>query len=745
MSLDFAGTNVMRGRSNMPRYLRLLMLVVVMAMVAAACSSDAEEATPTTGSGGEEPTEPTEATGSTEATEPTQTTNEPATPTQGDTCPSSTSASPSGVTAGAFPGQFESAEYEAAAGCELQFSGNPNAETLASEIAHIDGSLPAVADRLPAEPLVMQPLEAIGSYGGTFNGLSRANEAGTADLLSVRHVNLVRFASDLVTIVPNVAKSWEYNDDFTELTFELREGHRWSDGSPFTSEDVRFWLEDLHLNTDVVPVEGRRSQIMFGGEPIAIEVLDETTFTFKFAVPAPGFLSALASSFWQPFQPKAWFDKYFLNSNPDADELATSLGFDDWVDAVTALWGPSDWKDVASPFLTGRGGDWAPTLESYIVVDETSEDRRMVANPYFYAVDTTGQQLPYIDAIEETFIGDEEVQLLRVTAGETDYKSQGLTLAAFPVLDSNEESGGYTTQLAPSVGSNVFYAFNLAIADPTLNALFNEYDFRRAMSVAINRSEINELVWFGQGVPQQVTPIDPNTVGFITDDQLNEAIEFDPAQANGLLDGLGLVAGSDGCRSLPDGSDFTLLLRFSDQFGRPEMHELVQGYWEDIGICANLTEVTSDEYRDSAARNELQVLTQASSGTASAVVIGNDEQLIPPWGEFFSPGPALHWAAFVRGIDNGVDPVDPPAEVKELIALVEQWQQLATGTDESDAIGNELVQVYVDNLWKIGTIGSVPGPVVHRDALVNVPDFTATTFDFYFAYPYGTYTWFLAE
>jgi len=627
----------------------------------------------------------------------------------------------------------------------MEFSGNPNAAALASEIAHIEGSIPDVGDRLPAEPLVMQPAEEIGTYGGTFRALSRANEAGTADILSVRHVSLVRFAPDLVTIVPNVAKSWEYNDDFTELTFSLREGHKWSDGSPFTSEDVRFWLEDLHLNTDLVSVEGRRGQVMFGGEPIAIEVIDETTFTFKFATPAPGFLATLAISFWQPFQPKAWFEKYFLDSNPDANELAVSLGFEDWVDAVTSLWGPSDWKDVASPFLTGRGADWTPTLESYIVVDETSEDRSMVANPYFFAVDTTGQQLPYMDSIEETFIGDAEVQLLKVTAGEVDYKLQGLTLQAFPVLDSSEADGGYSTQLAPSVGSNVFYAFNLAIEDPGLNALFNEYDFRRAMSVAINRDEINQLVWLGQGVPQQVTPIDPNTVGFITDEQLNEAIEFDPDQATGLLDGLGLAVGGDGCRTLPDGSELTLLIRFSDQLAPSEMQELVQGYWRDVGVCANVTEVATDEYRDSASRNELQILTAVNASTAGISVIGNDSQLIPQWGSFFNPGPALHWAASIRGIDTGVDPVDPPVEVLELVDLVREWQQLELGSDESNSVGNELVQIYVDNLWKIGTVGSVPGPIIHRDALVNVPPFTAATGDFYFASPYSTYTWFLAE
>ena len=162
----------------------------------------------------------------------------------------STQSSPNGVDAGMYSQQYELAEFEQLAGCEMQFKENPN---IASINASIQGNkaLPPLAERLPEEPLVVRPYDSIGKYGGTIKFLSNATEAGTSDMLSTRHVNLVRFADDLSTIVPNVAKSFEWNADFTTLTFTLRKGHKWSNGEPFTARDVEFWYEDLMMNPKI--------------------------------------------------------------------------------------------------------------------------------------------------------------------------------------------------------------------------------------------------------------------------------------------------------------------------------------------------------------------------------------------------------------------------------------------------------------------------------------------------------------
>jgi len=254
-------------------------------------------------------------------------------------CPAVTVADMNGVAAGAFPQQYELTEFQAAAGCTMEFSGNPEAADLNGAIQG-NPELPALADRLPSEPLVVVPYAEIGSYGGTFDALSNATEAGTSDFLSIRHVNLVRYADDLQTIAPNVAKSWEWNADYTELTMSLRAGHKWSDGSPFTTEDVRFWLENLALDPNVI--EKPKDYVLAGGEPIGIEVIDATTMKFKLAAPKPGLLVHFATSFAQPFQPSHFLGKYHPAVNANADAEAQALGFENGYALVNYYYGHSN-------------------------------------------------------------------------------------------------------------------------------------------------------------------------------------------------------------------------------------------------------------------------------------------------------------------------------------------------------------------------------------------------------------------
>ena len=199
-------------------------------------------------------------------------------------CPAVTMGDSMGVAAGAFPQQYELSEFEAAAGCSMEFSENPAIGDLNARIAG-NPALPPLADRLPSEPLVVVPYDSIGQYGGTFDALSNATEAGTSDFLSVRHVNLVRYSDDLQTIVPNVAKSWEWNADYTQLTFHLRAGHKWSDGQPFTSADVKFWYDNLMMDTNVI--EKAKDYVLVGGEPMTVDTPDETTVVFNLPAPKP--------------------------------------------------------------------------------------------------------------------------------------------------------------------------------------------------------------------------------------------------------------------------------------------------------------------------------------------------------------------------------------------------------------------------------------------------------------------------
>ena len=183
-------------------------------------------------------------------------------------CPAVTVAKDMGIK-GTYPQQFSLAEFEKAGNCKLKFSENPDIDKLNGRI-HGNPKLPALADRLPQEPLVVAPYDSIGKYGGTFDALSNATESGTSDFMAIRHVNLVRYSDDLETIVPNVAKGWEWNDDFTQLTFFLRKGHKWSDGAPFGAEDVEFWYENLAIDTNVR--EKPKDYVLIAGKPMTVEI-----------------------------------------------------------------------------------------------------------------------------------------------------------------------------------------------------------------------------------------------------------------------------------------------------------------------------------------------------------------------------------------------------------------------------------------------------------------------------------------
>ncbi|NJN82107.1 MAG: ABC transporter substrate-binding protein [Caldilineaceae bacterium] len=640
-------------------------------------------------------------------------------------CPAVTVADPMGVSLGDNLRQYELSEFQELAGCELSFSENPSIADLNALITG-NPELPAVANRLPAEPLVVAPFDQIGVYGGVLNGLSNATEAGTSDLLSVRHVNMVRYGHDFQTIVPNIAKGWEWNDDFTELTFFLREGHKWSDGAPFTANDVVFWANDLILNPEVYPEAP--GWVTF----TSVEAPDDTTVKFTFAAPAPGILSFLATTYIQPFQPQHFFEMKMEESGMSLAEVAE------------IYYGGSDWKDVPSPLLSGTAEDVLPTLESHILVVESTEGRRLVANPYFHMVDTAGNQLPYINEIDELYIPDKEVRNLKITNGEVDYKVQSIFIDDFPLYKENEGNGAYAVSLGNAVGETVFYGFNLNHLDEGLREIFGDLRFRQAMSLALDRAEIVEIIYLGQATPIQATPADPNTVDFVTEAHKSAFIDHDPDAANALLDEMGLLdVDGDGFRERPDGSSLTVQLQYANQGGPVKLHELTKSYWEAVGIRAQLKEVTSDEYRDAANSNQHDLATWLFDSTAGAYIVIGSEMLLPPFGEPFNPGIAYLWEEWVK--TDGASGLEPPADVLELYDRVAEFQTKVLGSPESSAAGERIVDIHVDNLWKIGTAGEIKAPIIHHNNLGNFGPYSVVSYDYYRAYPMTPQQWFLSE
>ncbi len=647
-----------------------------------------------------------------------------------------------GIKSGKFPEQYSLRNFEHLTGQKLTFKENPNIYRLNDKIPGNPKTIPGVKNRLPDDPLVVVPYYEIGKYGGVLRGLSNATEAGTSDLLSIRHVNLVRYDDNLRTIVPYVAKGWKWNKNYTELTFYLRKGQKWSDGKSFTAHDIAFWYNDLILNKAIY--KKALSIWLAGGKPLKVTAVNNTTIEFSFPQPSPNFLSFLATTYAQPFQPKHFLSRFLPKYNPEANEEAKKLGYKNWVDRLLKYYRASDWKDVPTPLLNGAANVIVPTLEAYVVVKDTQKGRHLVANPFFFCVDTAGNQLPYISKIKETYVPEKEVRNLMIISGQVDYKSQALFLDSYPLYKENEKRGDYIVDLVPTVGTTIFYSFNTTDKNPGMRKIFNNLRFRKAMSLAINRKEIKEMVYLGQGDPVQSVGVDPDTVDFVPEWALNYYAQYNPEKAKRLLKEIGLKdINGDGYRQMPDGKKLTVRITYSSQGAPVELQQLIKSYWDAVGIRTVLKEVTSAEYRELADSNNLDLTVWKNDGVEGPQIGNNPASLIPPFGTYFNPGTGFMWAVWLQ--TKGKKGIKPPEDVFKLIKLVKRFVRYPLGSKESNTIGAKIVTIYTKNLWKIGIVRRVPSPVIHSKRLGNFKKFTDISFGYYWAYPYRPIQWFFKK
>ncbi|MBL8703942.1 MAG: ABC transporter substrate-binding protein [Rhodospirillales bacterium] len=636
-------------------------------------------------------------------------------------CPSV--ADPKGVKT-AFPQQAELAEIEDALKKKLAFAENP---LFADRVKA--GQLPAVQQRLPAEPLVVLPYEGCGKYGGTLRGLSRALESGTSEILSWRQVNMVRLSDDLRTIVPNVAKSWTWSDDRKQITFVLRKGHRWSDGRPFTADDVVFYFDDIIKNKELHP--NVPSPWAIGGKAVEVEKIDDVTVKLSFAAPFPGLLHYLATggSFFEMFAPKHYYVAYHPKYNPKADEEAKAANAENWVKRFKQVW--DKWKDAETinPAALKR-----PTLESHILESETNTQRRnFIANPYYFKVDSAGNQLPYIDRQNERFL-NKEVAMLAILNGEVDQKAQGVDLENYPLLKENEGKGGYKLTMPPGQAGDPI-AFNITHTDPVLRQIFGDVRFRQAMSLALNRSEMNETLWFGLGRPQQAVPLG---VPFVTDADRDYMIQYDPKKANALLDEMGLKRGAGNMRMRPDGKPLTILWEYTSQFASPGYVQLVQGYWRALGIEVNLKEITTALTRQKALAGDADINMEWDI-PFEPNLISQVELYTPPY-RAASPLFGAAWREWHTS--KGAKGEEPPAWAKRLYALEEEWRTIVPGSPRYLEIGREMVRINQDNMTIIGTVANLPGPTVVSKKLANVRDWTVQHYNYARTYPFRADQWY---
>lgn len=263
------------------------------------------------------------------------------------------------------------------------------------------------------------------------------------------------------------------------------------------------------------------------------------------------------------------------------------------------------------------------------------------------------------------------------------------------------------------------------------------------MSRAINRAAINSVANFDLGRIRQYIGFDP-VPSFATEDQMLFAIDYAPEEAVSVLDEIGLVdSDGDGYRNLPSGRPLTLNIQFGTQGMPAIMVELIAQDWNAIGIRTTIKEVTSDEYRERANTNQADVLTWKFDGTAGSIIVLNTEMLLPPFGEPFNPGIAYLWAEWMS--TDGASGIEPPADVMTLYELVPQFLQQQLGTAESDALGEQIVDIHVNNLWKIGIAGNVQAPIIRHNTLKNFGAYDVVSYDYYRSFPLIPAQWYFDE
>jgi peptide/nickel transport system substrate-binding protein len=435
------------------------------------------------------------------------------------------------------------------------------------------GELPPLEERLPMNPFVSESLDGIGNYGGAL----RRTSTGEADTWSRGQVvsrGLTNINHEL-TLHAFMAESYEVSDDATEWTFHLRKGLKWSDGEPMTSEDFRFYYEDVALNRDLTPAHPAHFSSIVEGERIPAEFSapDEYTIVFKFDQPN-GLLHykgpiVCNSSWLTPMH----FLKDYHPDYADADELSQMVAdaqLNDWTELFLQKDNPNETPE-------------RPTHEPWVNKNPYADEVTIIErNPYFWEVDPEGNQLPYIDQLQYREALGPEVALMRAINGEVDCSGRHqMQFANYTVLKENESNGDYTVQVWPQTGTYIS-CFNMNAKNENLARLFKERDFRIAISLAPNREEMNELLWEGFGRPQQFGP-SPESPMY--NPNLAEAyLDYDPDRANELLDGLGYISDRDeeGYRLFEDGTRVSF--ECTGGVEPEDFHLLLIDYLKEIGL-----------------------------------------------------------------------------------------------------------------------------------------------------------------
>jgi len=633
-------------------------------------------------------------------------------------------------------------ESETEMGVEIEAPVIPSkyneAPMLAEMVAR--GELPNVDARLPDEghAYVMDIIDEVGEYGGEL----RVYATGPGHWGDVDNImqwdGLFAMPKDGVGIAPQMAEGWEFSEDKKVLTVHLRPGLKWSDGHPFTTEDIRFMYDDIvnYVTTDGVA----RTVRNWGSLPqfVQMGVVDEYTIhmgTRNGFGTGPLEMCGWQGTRCQCFQPSHYLKKWHIKYNPDAVNLAKEEGFDTWQDGIKAHYFWGDKKDLNMPDMT-----------PWIMKEITQTAKLFERNPYYYKVDPAGNQLPYIDRLIIQIVNAEVLQL-KISGGDADLAYGATTAENLSLYKSNESSGDYKTVLVTGLTpSNYTLVFNNSYEDKgsPMRKLFTDINFRGGLSVAIDRKELNDILANGMGVPSQCT-VNPSA-GYYVDGWMEYYAEYDPALANKLLDEAGLdKRGKDGFRLGPDGKSFNVLVEYDNVRGTTFL-ELIKEYWEAVEVktIIKLEDVGLLDERRNAGLVQIwfhgepnNPASTERSGFMGLWTWGGGYPKVGQWSRFkgeivreFTGESELdvdtayytetprdgEWES---GEYDGIKHEWPTDWHIDRTVLNNKWRVLEMGTPEWVEMGKKVFAMNMEPLNFLGTVGQIPNIMIVKNGLRN--------------------------
>ncbi len=571
------------------------------------------------------------------------------------------------------------------------------------------GALPPVAERLPQAPRVID-LRAMGRETGTHGGTWRMLMGDQRDLRMMTVFSYTRLVvfDEKLNLVPDILLGLDNQDDKV-FTLHLRPGHRWSDGEPFTAEDFRYYWDDVANNAKLSP-SGPNLALVASGKPAKFEVLDPLTVRYSWDEPNPGFVPAIASA--QPvyiFMP-AHYLKQFHPKYADKSKLDQAVKA-----AKVSSW--SALHERKSRQYRPENPD-LPTLDPWRnTTPPPAEQFRFERNPFFHRMDAAGHQLPYFDSATMT-LGTTNLIPAKVAAGESDLQARYLNFEDYTFLKAGEHVHGYDARLWEQ-GQGAFAALypNLNAKDAGWRALNRDVRFRRALSLGINRRDVNHVIFFGLARESNNTVLAQSPL--FKPELAPEHAGCDGAAANALLDQAGLdKRDTDGTRLLPDGRRAEITVETSGENQLfTDILELVASDWSKLGL------------RTFAHPSHLDIFRQriASGDTVMSIDRGMDNAV--PTAEFEPSALAptidsqYQWPGFglwVQSSGHEGQKIDMP-DVQKLEDLYRDWRHADT-VDRQREIWREMLRINADGAYAIGIVNGTRQPVVVSNRMRNVPD-----------------------